>query len=280
MQRLLDFLKKYSYWFLFLLLEGLSLLLLFRFNSYQKSVWVTSANAVSGKILEWKSDFSKYISLIDINQQLTQKNILLEHRVQQLTEELRKKEVDNLSVALSDSIKGYELMAAKVVESSLFKKNNYITINKGENDGVECEMGVVCGTGVVGIVYATSPHYAIVMPLLNGKSNISCQIRGTDYFGYLRWNGEHPKYASMEDVPRHAKIENGMEVETSGFSAVFPEGIKVGEVVRTEGSADGLSYCLQVNLSTDFASLRDVYVLKSTSHAEIKQLHQGIIKEK
>lgn len=280
MQRLLDFLKKYSYWFLFLLLEGVSLFMLFRFNAYQKSVWVTSANTVSGKVLEWKSDISAYISLNQINRQLTEKNILLEQQVQLLTEELRKNAIENPYHALPDSLGGFDMLAAKIVESSLFKKNNYITINKGEADGVQCEMGVVCGTGVVGIVYATSAHYAIVMPLLNGMSNISCQIRGTDYFGYLRWDGSHPKYANMEDVPSHANIENGMQVETSGFSAVFPEGIKVGEVVKIENSDDGLSYSLQVNLSTDFACLRDVYVLKSPNQSEIKQLHQGIIKKK
>ena len=101
--------------------------------------------------------------------------------------------------------------------------------------------------GHCGIVYLTSPHYAIVMPLLNSKSNISCCLRGTDYFGYLRWDGRHPLYASLGDIPRHARLKEGMTVETSGFSAVFPAGLFVGKVTKVENSEDGLSYKLQVN---------------------------------
>ena len=160
------------------------------------------------------------------------------------------------------------------------RHNNYLTINKGELDGVKPEMGVVCGTGIVGIVYLTSPHYAIVMPLLNSKSNISCCLRGTDYFGYLRWDGRHPLYASLGDIPRHARLKEGMTVETSGFSAVFPAGLFVGKVTKVENSEDGLSYKLQVNLSTDFARLRDVCVLTTPNRVEIDSLQQKIESEK
>ena len=279
MQGLLDFLKKYSYWLLFILLEGVSLLLLFRFNLYQGSVWFTSANAVSGRVLEWESDFLSYITLGERNKELMQKNLVLEQRVRALTELLDRAGHDSTYTELrqKELLADFSMVPAEVVGNSVNKHNNYLTINKGELDGVRPEMGVVCGTGVVGIVYQASSHYAIVMPLLNGKSNISCRVRGTDYFGYLRWEGGHPLYASLGDIPRHARLKEGMTVETSGFSAVFPAGLFVGKV---ENSEDGLSYKLQVNLSTDFARLRDVCVLTTPNRVEIDSLQQKIETEK
>ena len=258
------------------------MLLLFRFNLYQGSVWFTSANAVSGRVLEWESDFLSYITLGERNKELMQKNLVLEQRVRALTELLDRAGHDSTYTELrqTELLADFSMVPAEVVGNSVNKHNNYLTINKGELDGVRPEMGVVCGTGVVGIVYQASSHYAIVMPLLNGKSNISCRVRGTDYFGYLRWEGGHPLYASLGDIPRHARLKEGMTVETSGFSAVFPAGLFVGKVTKVENSEDGLSYKLQVNLSTDFARLRDVCVLTTPNRVEIDSLQQKIETEK
>ena len=167
MQGLFDFLKKYSYWLLFILLEGGSLLLLFRFNLYQGSVWFTSANAVSGRVLEWESDFLSYIALGERNKDLMRKNLVLEQRVRALTELLDRAEHDSTYTEMRqrELLDGFGMVPAEVVSNSVNRHNNYLTINKGELDGVKPEMGVVCGTGIVGIVYLTSPHYAIVMPL-------------------------------------------------------------------------------------------------------------------
>ena len=154
------------------------------------------------------------------------------------------------------------------------RRDNLMTINVGEADGVLPEMGVVSGTGIVGIVFMTSPHYSIVLPLLNSRSNISCRLRGTKYFGSLKWDGAHPLYAILDDIPRHARFKIGDIVETSGFSSVFPAGLFVGKVKTIENSDDGLSYKLRVQLSIDFARLQDVCVVAQKFQAEIKDLEQ------
>jgi len=122
-------------------------------------------------------------------------------------------------------------------------------------------MGVVCGTGVVGIVYRTGRHYSIVLPVLNSRSSISCRLKNTEYFGYMKWDGGNPLRAFINDIPHHAKIKKGEWVETSGFSSVFPPGIFVGKVKRVLNSDDGLAYKLEIGLSTDFARLRNVAVI-------------------
>lgn len=282
MHNLLDFLNKYSYWLLFILLEATSLLLLFRFNLYQGSVWFTSANTLSGRILEWESAVFSYIDLGERNKVLTQKNYMLERKMEILNRRLEKltHEATYTETRQKELLEDFTVIEAEVVNNSVNKRNNYLTINKGEADGVRPEMGVVCGTGIVGIVYLTSPHYSVVMPLLNSKSNVSCRLRGTDYFGYLDWDGLHPLYVSLGDVPRHARLKEGMVVETSGFSAVFPAGLFVGKVKKIENSEDGLSYKLQVNLGTDFARLRDVCVLATPNKVEIDSLQRKVEMEK
>lgn len=270
MHNLIEFLAKYNHWFVFLILEVVSFVLLFQYNSYQGSVWFSSANAVTGKIYEWNANIETFFSLTKVNQELTQRNAYLEQQVQQLTDSItdKKGDKDFINKRQLDLLNNFHLVPAKVVANSVDKSDNLITIDKGSADGIHKDMGVVSGTGIVGIVYLTSEHYSIVIPVLNTKSNISCMIQGRGYFGYLRWKGGSSQLAYVEDVPRHAHFKLGDYVVTSGYSAVFPPGMMVGRILHVFNSADGLSYRVQIKLSTDFARLRDVCVIDDTAMKE------------
>ena len=267
MRNLLEFLAKYSHWVLFAVLEVISVVLLLQFNRYQGSVWFTSANAVVGKVYEWGAMVSSYFSLTDINKNLTQRVFYLERKVNQLSRLYADVTADTTAVQFS-SLQSCNVIPANVISSTLFKPHNLITIDKGSKDGVAPDMGVACGTGVVGIVSIVSDHYSVVMPVINVKSRVSCTIRNHGYFGYLTWDGNDSRVAYVEDVPRHAALEKGGWVETNGYSAIFPSGILVGQISEISNSRDGLSYRLKVNLSTDFGNLRDVCVINDTSLVE------------
>ena len=274
MHNLLEFLAKYNHWLLFVVLEAVSFTLLFQYNSYQGSVWFSSANAVSGKLYDWNSDVESFFSLTKLNQELSQRNVYLEQQVQQLSERLTDVTKDSTWVQRNQIslLQNYRLIPAKVVSNSIDDPNNLITLDKGSADGIHKDMGVVCGTGVVGIVYLVSQHYSIVIPVLNVKSNISCTIQGRGYFGYLRWKGGVSELAYLEEVPRHAHFKLGDYVVTSGYSAVFPPGVRVGKILHVFNSADGLSYRVQLRLSTDFARLRDVCVIDDAVMKERLQI--------
>ena len=263
MRNLIDFLARHNHWFLFVLLEVLSFVLLFHYNSNQGSVWFSSANAVSGKVFEWNASVTQYFSLVDVNKTLTERNIYLERQVEQLTEQLEKAGRDSTEIERMQTsvLKDCNTIPAKVVSCSLNKLNNFITIDKGYADGVRKDMGVVCGTGVVGIVYLVSEHYSVLIPVLSSVSNISCTIRSRGYFGYLHWKGGSPEEAYIDDIPRHARFKLGDVIVTSGYSSVFPPGIVVGKIKHVYNSANGLSYRLKITLSTDFGRLRDVCVI-------------------
>ena len=169
MRNLLDFLARHNHWFVFVLLEVISAVLLFKYNSYQGSVWFSSANAVSGRVYEASAAVGQYFSLVTVNRQLTQRNVYLEREVARMAQEHAEATADSsyLQRLQNNQTNHYRSVPARVVSSSLDRLNNFITIDKGEADGVKKDMGVVCGTGIVGIVYLTSAHYSVVIPVLH-----------------------------------------------------------------------------------------------------------------
>lgn len=271
---LIDFIRKYCYIFLFILFETISMILLFRFNSYQGSVWFSAANSVAAGINSTYSNVMNFFNLEQINQELTAQNIALQREAEHLRQSLitATKDTTITEKLMREKLVGYNMVPATVVSNSAERSNNYLVIDRGEKDGIRPEMGVVGGGGVVGIIYLTGPHHSLVIPVTNRKSSISCRVRGQNYFGYLQWDGSSMLSAYVDDVPRYAKVKVGQAIETSGYSAVFPPGIFVGRVRTIRNSTDGQSYRLDVTLGTNFANLRDVLVVTTPYKAEIDTL--------
>ena len=274
MRNLLNFILKYNYWLLFILLEVICFVLLFRFNNYQQSVFFTSANVVAGKVYEVSGGISSYFHLKSVNEDLLDRNMALEQQITNLENRLKDYRIDSITM---NSIRyleqaDYKIFKAHVIRNSLNQADNYITLDKGSSSGIRPEMGVVDGNGVVGIVYKTSPSYSLVISVLNSKSSISCKIIGSEYFGYLKWEYGDSRYAYLKDLPRHAEFNLGDTVVTSGYSTVFPAGVMVGTVDDMSDSNDGLSYLLKIKLATDFGKLGHVRVISRSGQGEQREL--------
>ncbi|MEE1310102.1 MAG: rod shape-determining protein MreC [Bacteroidaceae bacterium] len=272
-----DFVERitaYIHWAIFLLLEVLSGLLLFKYNSYQGSIWFTQANTAAAYVHEWEAKAFAYLRMPAENAELVQRNILLQHETDSLRHLLAEalKDCSATEKKQNTLLQDIKLIPAHIVDNSVRNRDNLLVINAGSNAGVEPEMGVVSGTGVVGIVSAVTPHYSLVISILNSHSSISCRLRRTDYFGYLKWKGGNTLRAYMEDVPRHAHIKVGDIVETSGFSNVFPAGIFLGKVAKIKNSSDGLAYELEILLGTDMSNLRHVNVISNLNKKELDSL--------
>ena len=272
MQNLLDFILKYYHWMLFLVLEVICGVLLFRYNSYQGSVWLSSANRVTGQVYEWQSAVTQFFSLTERNALLEERNVELEQQLNTLREQMAELKGDS-TAATTDHLPAkesadYALISAKVIANAIDTRDNLMTINRGSADGVRKDMGVVSGHGIVGIVYLVSAHYAVVMPVLNSHSSISCSIKGSGYFGSLEWTGGDAEVAHVDGIPLHAKFAKGDSIVTSGYSSIFPAGLLAGTIKSKSHSDDGLSYRLSVQLATDFGSLRDVCVVDNTPMRE------------
>jgi len=278
MRNLLNFFLKYNHWFLFLFLEIISFAILFRFNHYQGNVFLTSANRWAGMVHQTVNHVTSYFNLKEINDALVQKNVELEMQVEQLRNAWYQITQDSMIFERMkhEALDGYHILKANVINNSLIHADNFITIDKGERDGIRSEMGVVDGNGIVGIVYLTSPHYSIVMSVLNSMSNISCKIKRSDYFGILKWDGGSSRYAVVKDMPRHSLLSKGDTIVTSGHSAVFPAGIPIGTVKEISDSHDGLSYLLKVELFTNFAKLNNVRIITHVGQQEQMELEQKL----
>ena len=278
MQQILNFLIKHNHWFLFILLEGISFVLLFSFNNYQSASMFTSTNEVAGNIYSMISDVDCYFTLNEENQALLEHNKELISEIEALKEELATLKDSSAIAAFPDG--KFRFNTARAVNNSLNKLQNFITIDKGENDGVGSEMGVFNDKGVVGIIYQTSGNFSLVMPLLNSKSMLSCRVKGSNSFCTLRWHGEELQYSYLIDLPRYAIFQQGDTVVTSGFSSIFPADIPVGEIERLEDSDDGMFYRARVRLFVDFASIDNVFVVGNDNKKEQDTLEQSINKLK
>ena len=242
MRKLLEFLIGKRHWFLFILLEAVSLMLVYRNNAYQRNIIFSSANVVTGYIASISGSVTSYLNLRDINKELLERNGQLELQMLDLQDQLDALIADTVSFKgfAPDSTEQfpYSFVVADVVNNSVTHLSNYITVDKGKLDGIMPDMGVVSERGVVGIVSTVSDHFSVIIPLLNPKFRLSCKVLGSSYFGSLSWNGRNTLYANLDELPRHVEFQKGDTIVTSGYSAVFPSGIIVGTVADFETQHD------------------------------------------
>ena len=282
MQTILNFLIKHNHWFLFILLEGISFMLIVRFNNYQGATFFTAANSAVGGLYSAISDVDSYFglqqengALLAHNKELTQEVALLRTQIA----ELRNREALLTDTVVQNIGPGYKFHTATIVSGSSNTANNYFVIDKGRSDSISSEMGVFNSEGVVGIIYQSSTHYSLVLPLLNSKSRTSCKVRGDNTSSILQWDGNDARYSHLVDLPRHTRIAKGDTVVTSGHSAIFPEGIPVGTIDKIEDSADGMFYRARVELFTNFATLSSVFIVTKEGYEEQKELERITTKE-
>lgn len=281
MRKLLDFLLNKRHWFLFVLLEIVSLVFVYRNNNYQRNVMLSSANYITGYLTSLSSSFVSYLNLKEENKALLEKNGFLEMEILRLQDQIEVLMADTVAfkgyaVDSIDSGFNYDFIVAEVVGNSVSRLSNYITLNKGKSDGISPDMGVVSDNGVVGIVVSVSDNFSVVIPLLNPKSRLSCKVLGSNYFGTLTWNGRDATSATLEEMPRHVEFEKGDTIVTSGYSAIFPAGIIVGTIYDFKKQHDDNFYALDVKLATDFASLHNVRVIRNYNQSEQMGLEKEV----
>lgn len=279
MRKLLEFLVSKRHWLLFILLEVISFVLIYRNNAYQRNIIFSSANVVSGHIASISGGVKSYMNLREINRDLFERNSQLELEMLELQEELEILKADTASFQGSapdstDQVFPFDFVMARVIYNSVSYISNYITIDKGAKDGISPDMGVVSDKGVVGLVSSVSENMAVVIPVLNPKFNLSCKVKGSNYFGSMTWNGRSIRYANLGQLPRHVEFFQGDTIVTSGFSSIFPSGIIVGTISSFEKEKDDNFFSLEVMLSTDFTSLANVRVIRNYRQKEQQKIEQ------
>lgn len=274
MERLFVFIYQYRAFFTFLILEVTCIWLIVRNNQYQSAKFFNSSNTVVASLNNFSQSIRDYFLLRDVNKSLAEENA----RLRKMLEEERQRLSMGDTVLLSDSllITRYDFLSAKVVNNQVDKFKNFITIDKGSRAGVEAGMAVISPEGIVGKVKVVSNQYAVVMSLLNIDMMVSSVLRRTGHFGSVQWNGLDPSTVQFKFIPRHVKPIVGDTVQTSGYNAVFPDGMMIGTISKVDLSPEALFYELDVQLSQDFRKLSFVTVVKSKLKNEQDSLEQTI----
>jgi rod shape-determining protein MreC len=259
MERLFIFFYQYRAFFTFLFLEVLCAWLILENNQYQSARFFNSSNSTVAGLNNISQDVREYFLLRNINSTLAEENAYLRSRLEQYNQ---LKEVTHPHV-IEDSamIKQFDFISAKVVNNSVDRFTNYLTINKGSDAGISPGMAVISPLGAVGKVKAVSRHYSVATSILHKDYKLSVLMSRTGYFGSVSWDGKDPDYVQLNYVPRHVNPEKGDTVVTSSYSAVFPEGIMVGVIDNVEQD-ETLFYDISVKLSQDFRKLSYVEVVR------------------
>lgn len=260
MQQIVNFFLRNKNTVLFLLLFGFAFFLTINSHSYHKSKFITSANFLTGGVYESVNSIDQYFSLKQDNENLLEEN-----------NRLKKVVFNSRAIPLESNIQ-FDVFSGQVIKNSYTNANNYLLINKGHNDSIKQDQGVISSKGIIGIIDKTSNNYARVISILNTTSKINAQLKKTNHFGLLTWDGISPSYVQLIDVPKQAPVAVGDTIITGGRSAIFPKGIFVGKVESYTMDTTENYLTLQIQLFNDMTNINHIHIIKNNHREEILNL--------
>lgn len=265
MKNIFNFLYRNNFFFIFLLLEIFCFILISKNDHYQGSKLINSANDISANVYQISANTKEYLQLKEENDRLAYENNYLKNRIK-----LGYAIIPLKNYKKNDTLyrQEFEFMNAKVINSTVNKRNNYLTLNIGSLQGVGQDMAVINSEGIVGVVKAVSENYSSVMSVLHKDVIVPCKLKKEGINGTLQWEGGDYRYCILTDIPTHAKLKKGDTVITSSLSGIFPEGILVGFVDSHERRQNESFFTVKIKLNPDFKKINHVSVIKFIYKAE------------
>lgn len=271
MQQIFNFVIRNKTFLLFLLLFSIALALTIQSHSYHRSKFINSANFLTGGVYGTFNSVDQYFNLRDENAILSEENKRLRELLFNSTNSS-----DSTYIDSSYSKGRYRVFTADVFKNSYSLTNNYLTLNKGTNDSINEDFGVITSKGIIGIIDNTSKNYSTALSILNKKSKINAKLKSSDHIGSLTWDGVSPEITQLIDVSKYAPIKIGDTIVTGGQSAIFPKGIGIGIIDSFETDISGDTYTIQVKLFNDMTNIGTVYIIENLDRIEIKTLEDNI----
>lgn len=269
MRYLLYFFRKHYYYFLFVALEAISLVLLINNNPYQNSALSMVSGGIAGSVLEGYNSVFEYFSLSRVNRILAEDNARMHsNRMEAFYK------ADTNTFFRNDTIfkLEYKYISARVISNSTHKRNNFLMLNKGKDQGIEIHMGVIIGNRIVGQVVSVSRNFSWVMSLLNKDSRISGKFKKNDQLVNIEWGGGNYRRGEVREIPKHVQIMKGDTIITSGNSDIFPLGLLIGTIENYTIAQDDNFNNATMNFATDFNSLSYVEVVIDLMRQEKENL--------
>lgn len=272
MRNLLNFIYRNNYFFAFLCIEFFCFYLLYKSGGYQSSSILNSANSISSSVYQVSANTKEYLLLKEENERLSRQNNYLLNRIKLGYAVLPLK---NYKVRDTLYRQEYEFINAKVINTSVNKRSNYLTLNIGSEQGVDRDMAIISPDGIIGIVKDVSKNYSSAMSILHKDVRVNCQLKKDRTFGPLIWDGYDYEYSNLNDIPTHAKLAKGDTVVTSSLSGIFPEGLLVGYVDTFYRKQNESFYTVKVKLAANFKKVNHVSIIKYNNKFERDSLEQA-----
>jgi rod shape-determining protein MreC len=282
MRNIFLFIARFSNLFFFLLLQAVALTMLFRYNKFHEAAYMNVANEATGKVFLRYNGIQTYFSLKKENDKLREQNARLmnmlkvdfnapDSSLQLITDTIR---VDSI-----EQYRKFLFLPAKVIGNSVDEQNNYLTLHRGSNQGVDVNMAVVGPEGIIGKVINVSPNMSVVMSLLHRKNSVVALLKKGSGFGEVIWDGKDPRFVTLTKIPRTIKINKGDTVVTSPYSDIFPAGQVVGFVEEVAEEKSTSVYSLKVRTATNFYSVQHAYIVKNLQKSEMDSLLTKVKKD-
>jgi len=272
MRDLLNFLERYNNLIIFLILEGMAIYFLATRNYYHNTRVVNGIRQITYGIELRMNNAKSYLSLREINESLAAENTTLRNSINRL---IKSNTTPFFSVTDTIYQQQYQYTNARLINNSVNRQKNFFTVNKGTSHGLDKDMAIIADGGVAGVIVNCSENFSVAMPVINIDFRLSARIRANGYFGSLSWDGRDYRKAVLSDIPQHVSVSIGDTIETTGYSAVFPEGVLVGTVTHFEKPGSDF-YEITVLLKTDFRKLHFVDVAANTRKKELTELEEEI----
>lgn len=274
------FIKKIHFVLAFVVLEAFALHYYANSTSYTKAKLITASNYVVGGIYSQLSGIGSYFRLKRENAALNAELAALRNRLDGLLPSTARDSVLSPadSAALTDTAgrRKYEYYPAKVVNNSITRQENYITIDRGADDGMRPDMALVAEGGIAGYIVGCSDRFSVCLSVLNRNFRTSGKIKGGDYFGSVYWNGTSYRHLTLSEIPKYAQIHAGDTIVTTAHSSIFPPDLTIGTVESFELN-NATYYDVKVRLHTDIAALNNVLAVRYLDADERGALEQSVV---
>ena len=279
MRNIFLFIRRYFVFLSFLVLQGIALWMLFKYNRYHRSVFLGASNEITGSINTQVDKVYDYFHLREENRRVHQMNDslmnLLNSNYFKIDTSTR---LVTDSVKINDSTKGvqrYLWREAKVVYNSVNFDQNYLQLNRGSNQGIKDNMAVLNSDGaIVGVIVNVSPNFSQVMTLLHTKSRVPATIKNFNANGTVEWDTKDPRYVLLHGISRDVQLKKGDSVLTSPYSYNFPPGYLIGRIAGIETDKASGFYLLKVRTAVNFNSVQQAFAVENLQREEQVKLDE------
>jgi rod shape-determining protein MreC len=272
------FIRRYFTFLSFLLLQVFAIILLTRSSKTHEAFFSDATSELTGNLNKQYSNLRGYFSLAETNRQLAEENTRLKNLLASnniAPDSSREVYTDTTHRDSSGRYRKFTWLPARVIGNTVTLQTNFLTLERGSNQGVKKGMAVIGPQGIVGVVVETSPNISKVMSLLHRNSRVSAMLKKDNNAGSIEWDGNDPSILTLRNVSKSAKVVKGDTVVTSTYSANFPSYLMVGTVASIVEDPSSNFYTLRIKTATNFFNVQYVYLVENTRYAEQVQLENA-----